>query len=57
MTLEKTIDRYGVVDTPKPRVIEDTDIILKVTGSTVCGSDLHLLHGGCCSSFVPIQQF
>jgi threonine dehydrogenase-like Zn-dependent dehydrogenase len=33
------------VDTPKPKLIEDRDVILKVTGSTVCGSDLHLLHG------------
>ena len=34
-----------VVDAPKPALVEDTDVILKVTGSTVCGSDLHLLHG------------
>ena len=34
-----------VVDTFKPRIIEDQDVIVKVTGSTVCGSDLHLLHG------------
>lgn len=34
-----------VVDTPKPKIIEDRDVILKVTGTTVCGSDLHLLHG------------
>lgn len=33
------------MDVPKPRVVEDRDVILKVTGSTVCGSDLHLLHG------------
>ena len=33
------------VETPKPRLIEERDVILKVTGSTVCGSDLHLLHG------------
>jgi threonine dehydrogenase-like Zn-dependent dehydrogenase len=32
-------------DVPKPRVVEDRDVILKVTGSTICGSDLHLLHG------------
>jgi threonine dehydrogenase-like Zn-dependent dehydrogenase len=32
-------------DVPKPRVVEDRDVILKVTGTTVCGSDLHLLHG------------
>jgi threonine dehydrogenase-like Zn-dependent dehydrogenase len=34
-----------VRDVPKPKVVEDRDVILKVTGSTVCGSDLHLLHG------------
>lgn len=30
---------------PKPIVVESRDVILKITGSTVCGSDLHLLHG------------
>lgn len=30
---------------PKPKILEPRDVILKVTGSTVCGSDLHLLHG------------
>jgi threonine dehydrogenase-like Zn-dependent dehydrogenase len=34
-----------LVETFKPAKIEDTDVIVKVTGSTVCGSDLHLLHG------------
>ncbi|KAM0279207.1 hypothetical protein ACHAQH_004752 [Verticillium albo-atrum] len=34
-----------VVDTARPKIIEDHDVILRVTGSTVCGSDLHLLHG------------
>ncbi|OAA52948.1 S-(hydroxymethyl)glutathione dehydrogenase [Cordyceps fumosorosea ARSEF 2679] len=29
----------------KNHLVEDRDVILKVTGSTVCGSDLHLLHG------------
>src|SRR6266699_2274328 len=37
--------KVAVVDMPKPKIIEDRDVILKVTGSTVCGSDLHLLHG------------
>ncbi|KAJ4287486.1 hypothetical protein N0V88_007585 [Collariella sp. IMI 366227] len=37
--------KVEVVDTPKPKIIEDGDVILKVTGTTVCGSDLHLLHG------------
>lgn len=26
-------------------MIEPTDVVLEVTGSTICGSDLHLLHG------------
>ncbi|KAK4627272.1 S-(hydroxymethyl)glutathione dehydrogenase [Fulvia fulva] len=34
-----------MIEVPKPRVVEDKDVILKITGSTVCGSDLHLLHG------------
>ncbi|KAI1642780.1 GroES-like protein [Daldinia loculata] len=34
-----------VRDVPRPRIIEPNDVILKVTGSTVCGSDLHLYHG------------
>ena len=34
-----------VVDTPKPKIIEDGDVIVKTTGSTICGSDLHLVHG------------
>ena len=34
-------------DVPKPKILEDQDVILKVTGTTVCGSDLHLLHGMC----------
>lgn len=41
-----------VIDVPKPVLIEDRDVILKITGSTVCGSDLHLLHG----SVVELQK-
>lgn len=36
---------FIAVETPKPKVIEDRDVILRVTGSTICGSDLHLYHG------------
>ncbi|KAI1850347.1 hypothetical protein JX265_002245 [Neoarthrinium moseri] len=38
-------NKVEVQDVPRPRILEDGDVILKVTGSTVCGSDLHLLHG------------
>ncbi|KAI1203272.1 GroES-like protein [Nemania serpens] len=34
-----------VLDVARPKILEPSDVILKVTGSTVCGSDLHLLHG------------
>lgn len=34
-----------IVECPKPKIVEPRDVILKITGSTVCGSDLHLLHG------------
>ncbi|KAH6652514.1 chaperonin 10-like protein [Truncatella angustata] len=38
-------NKVEVHDVPRPKIVEDGDVILKVTGSTVCGSDLHLLHG------------
>ena len=37
--------KVEVREVAKPKILEDGDVILKVTGSTVCGSDLHLLHG------------
>ncbi|KAJ5620100.1 hypothetical protein N7510_004084 [Penicillium lagena] len=33
-----------VVETARPKIIDEGDVILKVTGSTICGSDLHLFH-------------
>ncbi|KAI3322614.1 GroES-like protein [Xylariaceae sp. AK1471] len=38
-------NKVQVLDVAKPKILEPNDVILKVTGSTVCGSDLHLLHG------------
>ncbi|KAL2832556.1 chaperonin 10-like protein [Aspergillus cavernicola] len=38
-------NNVGIVEMPKPRVIDPGDVIVKVTGSTICGSDLHLYHG------------
>ncbi|OAA65775.1 alcohol dehydrogenase GroES-like domain-containing protein [Niveomyces insectorum RCEF 264] len=43
--------KVKVLDMPKPIILEPRDAILKVTGSTICGSDLHLLHG----SIVQLQ--
>lgn len=41
-----------MITTNKPKVVDPTDVILKVTGSTVCGSDLHLYHG----SIIELQK-
>lgn len=38
-------NKVQIIDTARPKIIEPKDVILKVTGSTLCGSDLHLLHG------------
>ncbi|KAJ6000879.1 hypothetical protein N7481_001288 [Penicillium waksmanii] len=38
-------NRVKLVEMPKPSVIDPGDVIVKVTGSTICGSDLHLYHG------------
>ncbi|TBU48185.1 GroES-like protein [Dichomitus squalens] len=34
-----------LVDAPIPDITEPDDVILKVTGTTICGSDLHLFNG------------
>ena len=38
-------DSVQIIKAPKPKVMEDRNVVAKVTGSTVCGSELHLLHG------------
>lgn len=35
----------SVSETYKPKIVDPGDVILRVTGSTICGSDLHLYHG------------
>lgn len=37
-------DSVVVKDMPIPDITEPKDVIVKVTGSTICGSDLHLYH-------------
>lgn len=41
-----------MVETFKPKVVDGRDVILKVTGSTICGSDRHLYHG----SIIQLQK-
>ena len=32
-------------DVPDPKIEKSDDIIVRVTSSAICGSDLHLVHG------------
>jgi len=34
-----------VKDVPEPKIEKKDDIIVKITSSAICGSDLHLIHG------------
>jgi S-(hydroxymethyl)glutathione dehydrogenase/alcohol dehydrogenase len=34
-----------VKDVPEPTIHKDDDIIVKITSTAICGSDLHLVHG------------
>ncbi|KAJ9118539.1 hypothetical protein QFC22_003758 [Naganishia vaughanmartiniae] len=35
----------GLVDVNVPEVVKDDDVVVKITATTLCGSDLHLWHG------------
>lgn len=39
------IGSVRVDDVPKPSIDAPTDVLLRVTASAICGSDLHILHG------------
>lgn len=34
-----------LLDKPKPKIIHPTDVIVKITHTTICGTDLHILEG------------
>lgn len=38
-------NKVKVMECDVPAITQDKDVILKVTGTTICGSDLHLYHG------------
>jgi threonine dehydrogenase-like Zn-dependent dehydrogenase len=41
----KGVGRLGIEDVPEPAILNEADAIVKVTASSVCGSDLHLING------------
>lgn len=38
-------ENVEVKKAPVPDITNPSDVICKVTGTTICGSDLHLYHG------------
>ncbi|MBA3536605.1 MAG: alcohol dehydrogenase catalytic domain-containing protein, partial [Tatlockia sp.] len=38
-------DKKGIEDRPKPKIQNQTDAIVKVRKTTICGTDLHILKG------------
>lgn len=47
----RDIDKIELVEKPIPEIVEDSDAIVKVTYSSICTSDLHIIKG-----FVPNSQ-
>jgi len=39
-------ERMSLDQVPKPKILKPTDAIVKVTTSTICGTDKHISHGG-----------
>ena len=39
-------EKISLDDVPVPKIIEPDDAIVKVTTSTICGTDIHIWHGG-----------
>ncbi len=39
-------EKIGLEDVPVPKIIEADDAIVRVTTSTICGTDIHIWHGG-----------
>ena len=37
--------RFELIEKPKPEIIDPKDVVVRVTLSSICSSDLHILHG------------
>jgi alcohol dehydrogenase len=41
----QAVGKKALVDRPKPEIIAPTDAIIRITKTTICGTDLHILKG------------
>lgn len=37
--------RFELIEKPKPEILNPKDAVVRVTLSSICSSDLHILHG------------
>ena len=37
--------RVAIEDVPDPKILHPNDVIVKITSSCICGSDLHMYEG------------
>jgi threonine dehydrogenase-like Zn-dependent dehydrogenase len=35
----------GVIDVPRPAIVNETDVVVRITRAAICGSDLHIYRG------------
>ena len=45
------VNQLSVEDVPEPQLLNDHDVVLRITRTTTCGSDLHLLSG-----YIPFMR-
>lgn len=38
-------ERFELIEKPKPKILDPKDAVVRVTLSSICSSDLHILHG------------
>lgn len=41
---EKNDGKFTIRDVPRPQLEGENDVIIKITGSGICGTDVHILH-------------
>ena len=41
----KAVGDIGLEEVPEPSLLNDTDAIVRITTTTICGTDLHMVRG------------
>jgi len=49
------VGKIAFLERPKPTLVEPTDAIVKVTKTTICGTDLHILNGDVAPAILAVS--